>query len=168
MFALTLAIVVIATLCVCASVFPISYTTISTLCDRVEAREEAADEGYAASVAAQYESTRMRLLSLAIASPQDEWSFKYLRAYSAAGFSCRFTPILTTTGQVTLTLTQGASDRDCLMFLNDTLELLTETEELAGEDLEAHDLDIVEVTEAGVGTYNLSVEGTLSESVSRS
>lgn len=167
MFALTLAIVVIATLCVCANIYP-SPNSIAVLRDRIEARQEAADEDYAACVAAQDEPTRMRLLSLAIASPQDQWSLRYLRAYTQAGFSCRFTPILTRTGQVTLTLSQGADSRQCRMFLNDTLELLTETEELADLDLDAPDLDIVEVTEAGSGTYDFLVEGTLSESVSRS
>ena len=174
MFALALAIVVIAALCVCASIFPSSSTTIAVLRDRIEARHEAEFAEYVACVAAQDHKTRMRQLSLAIASPQDDWAFRYLRAYSAAGFSCKFTPILTTTGRVDLTLTYGADADQCRMFLNDTLDLLTETDELVDEDLEAHDLDIVEISSSDVladciagRTYHFNMEGVLSESVSR-
>lgn len=176
MFAFALAIALIAALCVCASIFPTSSTTIATLRSRWEAREEAQWDDYVACVRAQDYKTRMRQLSLAIASPQDDWALRYLRAYSAAGFSCKFTPILTRTGRVDLTLTYGADSEQCRMFLNDTLDLLTETDELAGEDLEAEDLDIVEIPALDVdvlanckgGNYYFNMEGTLSESVSHS
>lgn len=172
MVAFALAIAAIAALCACA-VSPTS--TIADLRARVEARREAEWNDYVVCVSKQDYKTRMRQLSLAVASPQDDWAFRYLRAYSAAGFSFRFTPILTRTGRVDLTLTYGCSAAQCRMFLNDTISLLTEADELAGESLEAHDLDIVEIPALDVdvlegckgGNYYFCAHGTLSENVSR-